>query len=79
MAIDEGLLPQACREEARALTLENAAYGDVTDTLVYLCRPLMDAAMLNELQKVQTDASAHIHVANYYFTLADFVKTSYHL
>ena len=79
MAIDEGLLPQACREEARALTLENEAYGEVTDTLVYLCRPLMDAAMLNELQKVQTDASAHIHVANYYFTLADFVKTSYHL
>ena len=79
MAIAEDHLAQACREEARALALQNEGYGDVTDTLVYLCRPLMDAAMLNELQKVQTDASAHIHVSNYFYTVADFVKTFCHL
>ena len=79
IAIDEGHLPIACREEARALALQNEAYSDVADTLLYLCRPLMDAAMLNDLQKVQTDGNAHIHVANYFLTSANYVKMFEHL
>lgn len=79
IAIDEGDLATACREEARAIALENIGGGDVTDTLLYLCRPLMHAAVLNELQKVYTDAAAHIHVTNYYAQANEPVKALQHM
>ena len=79
MATDEGLLPLACREEARAMALENDASSDVADTLRYLCRPLLDAAVMNELQKVQTDAKAHLHAADYFSASGDIVKLFRHL
>lgn len=79
MAADEGHLPLACKEEARALALENSGSSDVADTLWYLCRPLLDAAVMNELQKVQTDANAHLHVANYFGFSGNIVKAFRHM
>ena len=79
IAIDEGEPAKACREEARAIALENVAGGDITDTLLYLCHPLMDAAVKNELQKVQTDAKGHLHAANYYILARDGVRAFYHM
>lgn len=79
IAIEEGDLATACREEARAIALQDIPGNNITDTLRLLCRPLMDAAVQNELQKVQTDASAHIHAANYYLAFNDGVRALYHL
>ena len=79
IAMDEGRLAVACREEARAMALEDDGSTGISDSLVYLCRPLMDAAILNELQKVQTDANAHIHVAGYYNAVLDNVHMFEHV
>ncbi|MBR6018446.1 MAG: retroviral-like aspartic protease family protein [Paludibacteraceae bacterium] len=79
IAIREGRLHEACREEAHALALEDEAGTGVTDTLFYLCHELMDAAVLNELQKTVTDAEAHIHAANYFFASKDYGRMLYHM
>lgn len=79
IAADEGHLPQACREEARALAIADHSNSEIADSLLYLCRPLLDAAVRNELQKVYTDASAHLHVANYFHSSANYVELFRHI
>jgi len=79
IAADKGQLALACREEARALALEDKPSSDVADTLLYLCHPMMDAAVLNELQKTPMDADQHLHAVNYFFYSLNFVKVFEHL
>ncbi len=79
IAIDRGMLATACREEARALALQDQASSPIADTLLYLCHPMMDAAVLNELQKTPMDANQHTHAFSYFYVSADYVRLFYHL
>ena len=79
MAAEDGHLSLACRQMARGMNIQGNGSPEGLDTLLYLCKPLMDAAITNETEKSKTDPKTQLFLTGYYNGANHYLPMLYHL